>query len=80
MSESKKPKVPTLTTHVVLFKMKESFSAEIEARAAEDCGSFIGRIPGVLSASFGRTFTVEHAKDFTHCLVVVFDHPSHLAT
>ena len=78
--ESKMSKVPTFTTHVVLFKMKESFTVEVERKATEDCGSFIGRIPGVVSATFGRTFTTEMARDFTHCLVVVFDHPSRLDT
>ena len=80
MTDIKKAKIPTLTTHVVLFKMKESFTPELEAKASEECGGFVGRIPGVISTSFGRTFTIEHAKDFTHCLVVVFDHPSNLAT
>ena len=78
MAEAKKVKVPTLTTHVVLFKMNDTFTSELEAKAAEDCGSFVGRIPGVVSATFGRTFTTDFAKDFTHVLVVVFDHPSHL--
>jgi hypothetical protein len=78
MADTKRPRVPTFTTHVVLFRMKDSFTTELESKAAEDCGTFVGRIPGVISATFGRTFTTEHAKDYTHCLVVVFDHPSHL--
>ena len=56
-SPSKKEKASTLTTHVVLFKMNDTFSAKQEREAAEDCQEFIGNIPGVLSATFGRTFT-----------------------
>ena len=60
----------TITTHVVLFTMKDSFTAKVEVEAVEALKNFPGNIPGVLSATFGRTFTTEHSKDFTHCLVV----------
>ena len=70
----------TITTHVVLFRMKDSFTAKVEAEAVEALKNFPGNIPGVLSATFGRTFTTEHSKDFTHCLVVTMDHPSRLKT
>jgi hypothetical protein len=69
----------TLTTHVVLFRMSpDSFTLAVEEEAAELCASFVGIIPGVLSSTFGRTFTTEFARGFTHVLVVTFDHPSKL--
>lgn len=82
ISKSLKLKKPmsTVTTHVVLFNMKDTFTAELEAKAADECQEFVGGIPGVISATFGRTFTTEHAKNYTHCLVVAFSHPSHLST
>jgi hypothetical protein len=82
MAEVKKVEesATTLTNHVVLFKMPETFTVEVEKQAAEQCAEFVGNIPGVLSSTFGRTFTTEFAKDFTHVLVVVFAHPSHLST
>ncbi|KAH9255262.1 hypothetical protein BASA81_006702 [Batrachochytrium salamandrivorans] len=70
----------TITTHVVLFNMNDKFTSELEAKASEECKEFVGHIPGVVSATFGHTFTTEHAKNFTHCLVVGFSHPSHLST
>jgi hypothetical protein len=71
---------PAVTTHVVLFRMGAAFDGTLEEEASASCAGFVGQIPGVLSATFGRTFTVEHAKSFTHCLVVTFEHPSNLGT
>jgi len=58
----------TLTTHVVLFRMGDSFSPSHEEAALEECAKFVGNIPGVLAATFGRTFTIEHCKGYTHVL------------
>ena len=55
--------------------MGPSFTFAVEESASAECGAFVGTIPGVLSATFGRTFTIEHAQGFTHCLVVTFDQP-----
>ena len=70
----------SVTTHVVLFKFKPEFDAAKEREAAAAAASFVGGIEGVLSVSFGRTFTTEFANGFTHVLVVVFDLPTRLET
>ena len=61
----------TVTTHVVLFRMGESFTVELENEASEECAAFVGTIPGVLSSTFGRTFTTEYVTAVV-VLVVVF--------
>lgn len=71
----------SVTTHVVCFKMNPmTFTTKVEEGAAADCAEFVGNVPGVLSATFGRTFTTEFAHGFTHVLVVVFEHPTNLST
>ena len=69
----------TAVTHVVAFRMKPEFDAKVEAAAAAKAAEFVGSIPGVVSVSFGRSFTTEFAQGFTHMLVVVMDHPDRLA-
>mmetsp|Transcript_14151 Transcript_14151/g.16113 ORF Transcript_14151/g.16113 Transcript_14151/m.16113 type:complete len:107 (+) Transcript_14151:128-448(+) len=72
--------------HVVLFKMPDTYTLTEEAATASKT---LLEIPGVNSVQFGRTFTTERAKGYTHVLVVHFDnkeslpgygpHPAHKA-
>jgi hypothetical protein len=78
--EESSPPSSSITTHVVLFKFGEAFDSTLEEKALIQASQFVGEIPGVLSVTFGRTFTTEFAKSFTHMLVVIFDHPKRLDT
>uniref|UniRef100_A0A7S3V0R8 Stress-response A/B barrel domain-containing protein n=1 Tax=Aplanochytrium stocchinoi TaxID=215587 RepID=A0A7S3V0R8_9STRA len=58
-------------THVVLFKMPDTFDAVL-AEAASTSKKLL-EIPGVQTVQFGKTFTTERAQGWTHVLVVQFD-------
>ena len=61
--------------HLVFLRFKREHCTDAVAAAGHAAAQgLLLRIPGVVSARFGRTFTSGRAAGFTHSLSVVFEH------
>ena len=66
--------------HVVIFKFKDSSSAEDIQKVADTFASLYGKVPQVKSLEWGVNMSREHYNEgFTHCFILTFSSEKDLA-
>ena len=64
--------------HVVIFKLRNTFTDELSSLASQQLSAVVEANPGIISASFGKNETSlyekyhAHSGRFTHTLLVTF--------
>ena len=64
--------------HVVIFKLKDTFTDELTSSAITQLAAVVKANEGIIAASFGKNETSlydtyrQHAGGFTHTLIVTF--------
>ena len=72
-------KTPMLR-HVVIFKFKDSSSAEDVQKVADTFAALYGKVPQVKSFEWGINNSPEHFNEgFTHCFILTFSSEKDLA-